>query len=58
MDDGINFEAKAGDGSDINEGFFSKAFGMGKRLLTGESLFLTHFTNTKEGKKCVTFNAP
>ena len=58
MDDGIKFETKAGDGSDMNEGFFSKAFGMGKRLITGESLFLTHFTNEIEGKKCVTFNAP
>ena len=58
MDDGIKFETKAGDGSDMNEGFFSKAFGMGKRLITGESLFLTHFTNEVNSKKCVTFNAP
>lgn len=58
MDDGINFEAKAGDGSSMDEGFFSKAFGMGKRLLTGESLFMTHFTNEGSGKKRVTFNAP
>jgi len=58
MDDGIKFEAKAGDGSDVDEGFFGKAFGMGKRMLTGESLFLTHFTNEGSGKKQVTFNAP
>lgn len=58
MDDGISFEAKAGDGSKMDEGFFGKAFGMGKRLLTGETLFLTHFTNEVGGKKCVTFNAP
>jgi len=58
MDDGISFEAKAGDGSDMDEGFFSKVFGMGKRVLTGESLFMTHFTNIGEGKKRVTFNAP
>jgi len=58
MDDGITFEAKAGDGSNMDEGFFSKVFGMGKRVLTGESLFMTHFTNIGEGKKRVTFNAP
>ena len=58
MDDGISFEAKAGDGSNMDEGFFSKVFGMGKRVLTGESLFMTHFTNIGEGKKRVTFNAP
>jgi len=58
MDEGINFEAKAGDGSDVDEGFFGKAFGMGKRMLTGESLFMTHFTNQGSGKKRVTFNAP
>ncbi len=58
MDDGIDFQAKAGDGSQMDEGFFSKAFSMGKRMLTGESLFMTHFTNIGEGKKRVTFNAP
>jgi uncharacterized protein (TIGR00266 family) len=58
MDDGIAFEAKAGDGSNMDEGFFSKAFSMGKRVLTGESLFMTHFTNEGSGKKSVTFNAP
>lgn len=58
MDSGIRFEAKAGDGSDMDEGIFSKMFGMGKRMITGESLFLTHFTNEGEGKKRVTFNAP
>jgi len=58
MDDGISFEAKAGDGSNMDEGIFSKMFGMGKRILTGESLFMTHFTNEGSGKKRVTFNAP
>ena len=58
MDADIDFQAKAGDGSNRDDGFFSKAFGMGKRMLTGESLFMTHFTNVGSGKKRVTFNAP
>ena len=58
LDDGILFEAKAGDGSNRDEGFFSKAFSMGKRMITGESLFLTHFTNEAGGKRKVAFNAP
>lgn len=58
MDSDISFEVKAGDGSNMDEGIFSKMFGMGKRMLTGESLFMTHFTNEGEGKKRVTFNAP
>lgn len=58
MDEGIAFEAKLGDGSNPKEGFFEKAFGAGTRMLTGESLFLTHFTNQKGGKKRVSFAAP
>ena len=45
MDQGITFEAKMGDGSDAGEGFFGKLMGAGKRALTGESIFMTHFTN-------------
>jgi len=55
MDADIKFEAKMGDGSDLNEGFFGKIFKAGKRMLTGESLFLTHFTNEGEGKKRIAF---
>ncbi|MCK4998124.1 MAG: TIGR00266 family protein, partial [Anaerohalosphaera sp.] len=58
MDDGITFEAKMGDGSNPSEGFMGKLFGAGKRILTGESLFLTHFTNKGSGKKRVAFAAP
>ena len=36
MESEIHFEAKMGDGSDVNEGFMNKLFGAGKRLLTGE----------------------
>ena len=41
MEDGIEFEAKMGDGSDPNEGLMGKLLSVGKRALTGESLFLT-----------------
>lgn len=58
MEDGISFEAVMGDGSRPSRGFFDKALGAGKRLLTGESLFMTHFTNTGTGKKRVAFAAP
>ncbi len=58
MDEGIEFEAKMGDGSDPKQGFFGKLWGAGKRMLTGESLFMTHFTNEGEGKQSVAFAAP
>ena len=58
MEDGITFEAKMGDGSKADDGIFGKLMSAGKRVLTGESLFLTHFTNTGSGKKRVSFAAP
>jgi len=58
MDDGIGFEAKMGDGSNADEGIMGKLLNVGKRVLTGESIFLTHFTNTAMGKKRVAFSAP
>jgi len=58
MEDGIKFEAKMGDGSTPDQGMMGKLLGAGKRLLTGESLFMTHFTNTIPGKKHVAFAAP
>lgn len=58
MDDGISFEAKMGDGSKPESGLFDKLLGAGKRVLTGESIFMTHFTNTGGGKKKVAFAAP
>jgi uncharacterized protein (TIGR00266 family) len=59
MDDGISFEAKMGDGSQPQAGFLDKLVGVGKRVITGESLFITHFTNSAfEGKKHVAFGAP
>ena len=58
MEEGIAFQTKMGDGSDTDEGLFGKLFGAGKRLITGESLFMTHFSNAGEGKQRVAFAAP
>lgn len=58
MDRDIKFESKMGDGSQPNKGLFGKLLDAGKRVLTGESLFLTHFTNEGQGKKEVSFAAP
>ncbi|WP_448564718.1 TIGR00266 family protein [Thalassotalea ganghwensis] len=58
MEDGITFETKMGDGSDANQGLMGKLFSAGKRALTGESVFMTHFTNQDYGKKRVAFAAP
>lgn len=59
MDAAISFETRMGDGADPEEGMFGKLFSAGKRMLTGESLFTTHFTNTaSNGKARVAFAAP
>ena len=58
MDDGISFEAKMGDGSKPDSGLLGKLMDAGKRALTGESIFMTHFTNSSSGKKRVSFAAP
>ena len=58
MDTEIKFEAKMGDGSQPEKGIFGKLLDVGKRVLTGESIFLTHFTNEGQGKKEVSFAAP
>lgn len=58
MDSGISFEAKMGDGTEPDSGIMGKLFSVGKRVLTGESIFLTHFTNVESGKKEVAFAAP
>jgi uncharacterized protein (TIGR00266 family) len=58
MEDGIDFEAKMGDGSSLEQGFMSKLFSAGKRMITGESLFMTHFTSQAAGKRRVAFAAP
>lgn len=58
MEEGISFEAKMGDGSSPDQSFFGKLMSAGKRAITGESIFMTHFTNTGYGKKKVAFAAP
>jgi uncharacterized protein (TIGR00266 family) len=58
MDDGITFEARMGDGSKTNEGVLRTLLNVGKRVLTQESIFLTHFTNSSHGKRRVAFAAP
>lgn len=58
MDSGIRMNTIFGDGSSRNEGFLGKVLGAGKRLLTGESLFMTIFTNEEMGKKKISFASP
>lgn len=59
MDREIQMETIFGDGSQSNGGgFLGKLMSAGKRLITGESLFMTAFTNTGQGKKKVSFAAP
>ncbi|RMD64206.1 AIM24 family protein, partial [Candidatus Parcubacteria bacterium] len=58
MEEGIQFTAKMGDGSDPDQGIMGKLLAAGSRLLTGESIFITHFTNEASGKRRVAFAAP
>ena len=58
MDEGIGFEAHMGDGSAPRAGLMDQLLSVGKRVLTGESIFMTHFTNQGQGKKRVAFAAP
>ena len=58
MDDGIDMETIFGDGSQQQGGFMGALMGAGKRLLTGESLFMTVFLNRSSQRKKVAFGAP
>lgn len=58
MDDTIQMQTIFGDGTQQQQGFLGKIFSAGKRMLTGESLFMTTFTNTGQGKKKVSFASP
>lgn len=59
MDDGIQMQTIFGDGSaQQSGGIFGKLLSAGKRVLTGESLFMTAFTNVGTGKKRVSFASP
>jgi uncharacterized protein (TIGR00266 family) len=58
MDAGIGMDTVFGDGSASQGGIFGKLLGAGKRLITGESLFTTVYTNQGQGKRKVAFAAP
>ncbi|MBX3586686.1 MAG: TIGR00266 family protein [Ramlibacter sp.] len=58
MDAGIAMDTVFGDGSAQQGGFLGKLLGAGKRLVTGESLFTTVYTNNAQGKLRVAFAAP
>lgn len=58
MDAGVEMDTIFGDGANQQGGLFGKLLGAGKRLITGESLFTTIFTNQGSGKKRVAFAAP
>jgi uncharacterized protein (TIGR00266 family) len=58
MEEDIVFEARMGDGSNADPGLMGKLLSAGKRALSGESLFMTHFTNTGRQKRQVAFAAP
>jgi uncharacterized protein (TIGR00266 family) len=58
MHDGIQLETIFGDGSQQQGGLLGKLFSAGKRMLVGESLFMTAFTNTSSSKRSVSFASP
>jgi uncharacterized protein (TIGR00266 family) len=59
VEDSVGFETKMGDGSKPKAGFLDKVVNVGMRAISGESLFMTHFTNiAPAGKKHVAFGAP
>jgi len=58
MEDDIEMQTVFGDGSQQASGLFGSLLGAGKRLLTGESLFMTVFLNQGTGKRRVAFGAP
>jgi uncharacterized protein (TIGR00266 family) len=58
IEDGIQMDTVFGDGGEQNKGFMGALLGAGKRLLTGESLFMTVFHNESAGKSKVAFAAP
>ena len=58
MEAGMEFQTRMGDGSKPESGLFGKLMSPGKGALTGEALFMTHFTNQGTGKSHVSFGAP
>lgn len=59
MEEDIDFETRMGDGSSADRGLMGKLFSAGKRMLTGESIFMTHFSHRgTSGKRRVAFASP
>ncbi len=58
MDSDIQMETIFGDGSNRDSGVLGKIFSAGKRILTGESLFMTAFMNLGGNKRSVSFASP
>jgi uncharacterized protein (TIGR00266 family) len=58
MEQDIAFDTRMGDGADPGQGMMGKLFQAGKRMLTGESLFTTHFTNRGSVQRRAAFAAP
>lgn len=58
MSNGIKMETVFGDPSQQQQGFWGKMMSAGKRLMTGESLFMTTFTAASNRRECVAFAAP
>lgn len=58
MNSHIAYDTKLGDGSQPNQGVLDKLLSAGSRVITGESLFVTHFTNQGHSKQRVAFSAP
>lgn len=58
MDEQIRMDTIFGDGSGQSEDILGSLFSAGKRLLTGESLFMTVFTNVAQDKRKVSFASP
>ena len=58
MNDDIEMETRMGDGSNPDAGLLDRLFSVGKRVVTGESLFMTHFTARGNRRTTVAFGAP
>jgi uncharacterized protein (TIGR00266 family) len=58
MDNGIAMDTIFGDGSNRDNSILGKIFSAGKRVLTGEGLFMTAFMNSGQGKKHISFASP
>lgn len=58
MKAGIDFQTKMGDGSEPDKGLFGKLLSAAARKISGESIFITHFTHRGTGKSHVAFAAP